>query len=157
MVIYIKDYKFNSNTSNLCLIILTVFYGIHYIIPYLKQIFLMDKSFEILSFNYREIVNIIISILAIPYITINVRYESSGIKEKIYSSMSYVIYLLHYPFILIYSYYIGGLNTTKKIPYFMVYFLCCITFSYLISIYFDQYFELRRSKYIKSFKLKNNL
>ena len=97
----------------------------------------------------------LLALLAIPYVTINIRMSGIAKYDKVFASMSYVIYLLHWPAIKIYSSYIGAMTSFEKAVAFIVYIFGSIIISYLISITYDEYFERLRKKYLKNQQVIN--
>lgn len=124
---------------------------ISYIIPSLRNGYLLNREAFVLGFNYREGLNVILALLTIPFVSVNIRQtlgkEIAG-KDQLWSSMSYVIYLLHWPLLQIYAVAVNGVSGKQKAISLLIYYITCFLLSYIISRYVDAYFEKQRRKWL---------
>lgn len=147
-IIYLYNVKFPDYAAFLCLLAGGFLLAIHYGIPALRLTYLLNKQATVYGFNYQEFINLILTILTIPFITLNVRQKVDPQKDHLYSSMSYILYLLHWPLLQIYAQSVTQLGALQKTIYLLVYFTATLLFSYFLSVYVDNYFERSRRRWL---------
>lgn len=159
-LIYHFNIQATRNFAIISLFLLLAILCMNYIVPALRTDYLLNRKAYLLGFNYREGLNVILAILTIPFLAINVRQVSKkemAEAEQIWSSMSYVIYLLHWPLLLIYSVCVTGVGGKTKVIYLSIFYIICIGLSFLIAKYIDARFEKRRRKWIGKMEKKQEL
>ncbi|MGN6648289.1 MAG: acyltransferase family protein [Cytophaga sp.] len=148
MYIYNTNWMAGKNLANMAVLAAVLIYALHFIIPDLREIFLRDKTFEIFGMKYREIINQVVCFLWIPFVSRNIKMKDYNINsDKLLSSMSYTIYLFHWPVLLCYVFYSSQYPQIKSIMW-VGYLVACILGAYLISKYYDTFFEKKRRMYL---------
>jgi len=148
--IYSWKAGFNGTTITICLTLACLIFIIHYCIPSLR-IILFNRSSQILGFNYRESLNAILALLTIPFLCFNIRKRVVDVKiDGILSSMSYVVYLLHWPLLQLYAVSVQNVSFAQKAVHLIVYYMITVLFSYFVSRFVDGYFEQKRRMWLKA-------
>lgn len=149
-VIYFSQYKSSYKQAMWSVVSIIGILAIHYIFPGLRA-FLLDKNSKFLFFDsmYKDGINVIIALLSIPFIAYNIRQPLYN-KERdgLMSSMSYVIYLLHWPLISVYATCARGFGVVPKAAMLLLYYVITLLLSYLISKYLDTFFEYKRRSWL---------
>jgi len=154
-LIYLYNYISTIKTATYCLAIFGLILTLHYVIPSIRDQYLLNRQATFFIFNYREFLNVILALLTIPFITLNIRIPlARHSKDQLYSSMSYVIYLIHWPLLQVYALTVIGLNKSQKLSHLIVYYVVCFAISWLISKYLDPLFENKRKLWLKKESLK---
>lgn len=155
-LIYYFDYIAPRSLAVAGILAIVVILGLNYLIPDLRNNYLLNRDAYVFGFSYRESLNVLLTILTIPFVSVNVRLsttkEVAG-KEQLRSSMSYIIYLLHWPLLQIYAAYVANAGAMLKATSLVIYYVACLGLSYLIAKYIDSYFEKRRRRWLKGVKL----
>ena len=149
--IYFYEYKSNLILAKFSIYLIFIILAIHYIVPYLRMELLLNRNAEFFVFNteYREGLNVIITLISVPFIAYNIRRPlNPKLPEGIMSSMSYVLYLLHWPLFQIYAFKVRDVNFNTKFIYLFIFYIVTIILSYLISYYIDRYFEDKRKNWL---------
>ncbi|MGN6291496.1 MAG: acyltransferase family protein [Chitinophagaceae bacterium] len=159
-LIYCFNIQAGRNTAIICMLLLLAILCTNYVIPGLRTDYLLNRKAEVFGFNYREGLNVILAILTVPFLTVNVRQvpkKEMAASEQVWSSMSYVVYLLHWPLLLVYSVCVAGVSGKTKVIYLSIFYILCIGLSYLIAKYIDAHFEKRRRTWIGKMEKKQEL
>jgi peptidoglycan/LPS O-acetylase OafA/YrhL len=152
-LIYLLKYRSSKNFSTLALMLFIGTLGLHYAIPSLRQL-LFNREPTIGVFTYYDVLNVGFAVFTIPFLSINIsEVTANRQKDALYSSMSYVIYLLHWPFLMVYSDLVKGQHGLHKLAYLVLYYAACLLGSWIISRYVDDYFESGRRSWLKSNKV----
>ncbi|WP_028374509.1 acyltransferase family protein [Leeuwenhoekiella sp. MAR_2009_132] len=155
-MIYKLKLKSTSFWALTSLLVSFSFLGIHYLYPELKAL-LFDKNPFLYGVIYQEYVNIILTILILPFLIYNIHQVIKRRElDAVLSSMSYVIYLLHWPLLQVYAYLIDGVSLSLKFLYLLSYYIITILLSYIISISYDNESEKRRRAWLKLQVYKTN-
>ena len=155
-LIFIFDIQYSERSAKIGILAIFLILVFNYLTPQIRNNFLLNKNALIFNFNYSELLNVIFAVLTIPFVTNNIRQKVIQHKnENILSSMSYVIYLLHWPLLLIYSMSVKNMSALQKLSHLLVFYFSCIFLSWLISIFIDNFFERKRKKWIKTKRLIN--
>lgn len=154
--IYIYKSKVSNQLIVSCLVIAVFIMLLNYTIPFLRNDYLFNKKAVILSFSYQEFINVFLTFLTLPFIIRNVTIRNAYKYDNILSSMSYVIYLLHWPLLQIYSLLVRNVGSAQKVLSILSYYIICIFFSWIVSKYIDVYFEKRRKAWLIEQKVRVN-
>ncbi len=130
--------------------ILSVFFLIlvSHLIPTLRNT-LLNSNFTIFNFSLSEIFNLLLTLTILPFFVYNVKYPTvNKNNDKILSSMSYTLYLIHWPFLQLYSSSVDNISMLQKCFHLLVYYSSCIFISFIISKYIDLYLERNRIKWL---------
>jgi len=152
-ILYLKNLIFDQKTAISGIIVMAIILVFNYSISELRSDYFLNQNAKFLGFNYSEVVNIVLAIFTIPLISINVKQRITKKNENLMSSMSYVIYLLHWPLLLIYGKLVSGLSTVEKLLPLLLFYSVSIAMSYVISRTLDNFFEKKRKSWFKDKKL----
>jgi len=148
-LIYLLKYRSSKNLSTLALVLFLGTLCVHYAVPSFRQI-LLNKEPTVGVFTYYDVLNVGFALLTIPFLSINISgVTANRQKDALYSSMSYVIYLLHWPFLMVYTFLVEGQHGLYKVAYLLLYYAACLFCSWIISKYVDEYFESGRRSWLK--------
>jgi peptidoglycan/LPS O-acetylase OafA/YrhL len=157
-LIYTWDFKASYGQASISLLLVVGILLVNYSIPYLRNNFLLNRQAQLVGFNYREGLNVVLTLLMIPYIVFNVKQElAKSASDAIMSSMSYVVYLLHWPLLQVYAITVQNVGFLQKAIHLVAYYVACIALSFLISRYFDQAFEMKRRNWLKKMRYKQEI
>jgi len=151
-LIYKRNYHPKSSFSMLLVFIVILIVALHLLIPPIRNNYLLNHSALLMGFKYQEALNVIITCLTIPYIASNVHQPNSRYMhhDPLYTSMSYVIYLLHWPLLQLYGYAVKDVTSpVEKSIYLLVYYSACLLLSLLVSLYYEPYLNRVRSSWLK--------
>ncbi|RYG53319.1 MAG: acyltransferase [Chitinophagaceae bacterium] len=150
-LIYHFNYQATKRIAVLCLLAAGALLFFNYAIPHLRNNYLLNKTSILLGFDYIELLNVVLLLLTIPYVSINVRLatkkELKG-KEQLLSSISYILYLVHWPLLQIYAWFAGDQINVKKMLLLCAYYVFCVVLSYVLAKYVDTYFEKQRRSWL---------
>ncbi|MFD1469158.1 acyltransferase family protein [Hymenobacter caeli] len=153
--VYLYRISASENFALFCLLIASIILGLNYAIPSLRTNFFFNSAATVLIFNYQEALDITLAILTIPFMIINIHQKDVPKKDFLWSSMSYVIYLLHWPLLELYALTVRNVSTVEKYIHILVYYAVCLFLSWLFSTYVDTYFESKRRTWLKTRKKKS--
>lgn len=155
--LYYYKIVFLEKMSSICLFIAFISLLVNYTFPYLRINYLLNKDATLLHCNYQELLNGILLILFIPFISINVNKKVNDKLDQLMSSMSYSLYLVHWPILLLYAKVVKNINGLEKAFILVIYYAICILISFLISNTIDKYFErIRKGILLKrGYRLQN--
>ena len=151
-LIYKTHYHPRPAISIMLVLIAVFIIFMHFLIPGLRNNYLLNPNALLMGFKYQEALNVILTCFSIPYIASNVHQKNSKYMQhdQIYTSMSYVIYLLHWPLLQVYGYALKNVSTmVEKSVYLLLYYFTCLLLSLLISLYFEPYLGQLRSSWLK--------
>jgi peptidoglycan/LPS O-acetylase OafA/YrhL len=148
-VIYLYNIKFSASFAGTCLLIAATILSINYLSLFIKNGYLFNKQAVFYVFSYQETLNVILTLLTVPFITVNVRQPSVGSKDGLLSSMSYVIYLLHWPLLQIYAMTVLHVTMLQKYTCIFIYYMTCLFLSWVFSAYVDAHFESKRRIWLR--------
>lgn len=150
--IYLFNYKASQKLVMYCLFIIVAILTFSYMIPGIRTAYLLGRETYVLGFNSREAINVILAVLTIPFVSVNVRLavrkELLG-REQVWSSMSYIIYLLHWPLLQFYAYNAMGAGLVKKSAFLLLYYIVCIFLGYVLAKFVDARFERYRKGWVE--------
>ncbi|MGM8363546.1 acyltransferase family protein [Flavobacterium sp. ARAG 55.4] len=156
-LVYFWDLKVNYKWAKIALLLVVSLIVVSHFFTDFRMI-LLDKEerYIFLGYSVSEVFNCVLTVVILPFIIYNIRQPVKDFKkDSLLSSMSFVVYLLHWPLLQIYSLAVqtaasGGI----KIIYAFLYFTGCIGFSYLLSKYVDMELEDKRRVWMKKFMQK---
>lgn len=150
-LIYYWNVEICYNVATISLLTVVGLILLSHSIPLVRTLLLdRELTYVFLSFSMREVFNFILTIAIIPFIIYNIKRPVENFrKDSLLSSMSFVIYLLHWPLLQLYSFVVQDVSVMVKISFSIVYFVSCIGLSYLLSNFVDKKFEIRRRKWLK--------
>jgi peptidoglycan/LPS O-acetylase OafA/YrhL len=76
--------------------------------------------------------------------------QPSGARDRALGEFTYVMYLLHWPVIVLHSHYFAGLSPLTRIPSLLVAWLAIGALSLVVFRYFDQPIERVRKRWVSS-------
>lgn len=156
-MIYLSRYVATRRMAMICIYGMVLVLAINYCIPVLKNNYLLDRHASVWGFNYQESINALLALLTIPFVSLNVKQELTPVQFKrdhLWSSMSYVLYLLHWPLLQLYAASVEGVGIVQKFIHLFAFFGACLLLSFLISKYIDEFFEGKRKAWLKSIPRK---
>jgi peptidoglycan/LPS O-acetylase OafA/YrhL len=118
----------------------------------LRNNFLDHHNAAIFGYKYSDFINIVLALLTIPYVANNVnqKYAVHMKHDALYASMSFIIYLLHWPMFKIYGVYTSNLNSVLyKSMSLITLYLLCLLFTWILSRYFDTSVDEGRRSWLK--------
>ncbi|AVR45270.1 hypothetical protein C7S20_08325 [Christiangramia fulva] len=126
--------------------------GLHYLIPELKTLLFGD--YAILGvFKYQEFVNFLLTVAILPFVIYNIKSGKHNKKiDGLLSSMSFSLYLIHWPILTIYSLWAANNSGLTKFFLFLGYVSISVLGSFFISKYFDGLMEKDRRQWLKKRK-----
>lgn len=151
MLIYHFNYEASKKLAAFCLLIAAGILAIHYAVPFLRNGYLLNKEYDFGGFKYAEVLNILLVLLTIPYVSINVRLNPSKQlkgREQLLSSISYVLYLVHWPALQVYVLFANRASGVQKLICLIAFFIVSFVLSYLLARYVDTFFEKQRRKWL---------
>jgi peptidoglycan/LPS O-acetylase OafA/YrhL len=155
LCIFYYDIRFSKFISYTFLLLAMALWLINYLFLDFNNFFL-NINLDLYNINFIEILSSIMVVFTIPFVTINIHQKIINKKmDKVLSSMSYVIYLLHWPILQIYSLFAKNEVGINKAFLFVIYLITSFFFSLLISLLIDLRLENLRSLWIKLQKSKN--
>ena len=86
---------------------------------------------QVLKFHVDELVNFLLPLPLIPFIAWNVQ-QKSDLLDRESGNISYVVYLLHFPLIQVYVYYLGDVTGFFKLIYAVAYLIGTIVLSIVV-------------------------
>lgn len=151
--IYLEDISFSRNLYLVFTLLFFICLLLNYAIPAIRINFFFNSQAKLVGFNYIELINIFLAMLSIPFVANNVKIKINNKRDFTLSSMSYVVYLLHWPLLIIYGAFVNGFSTKNKIIPLLFFYIVTIILSYLISITMDNFFEQKRKIWLsKTYK-----
>jgi peptidoglycan/LPS O-acetylase OafA/YrhL len=154
-LIYYWDLKGSYKLARLSVLSLILLVALSHSIPEVR-LALLDTSgkYTFYGFLVKEVFDCILTIVSLPFIVHNIKQPVKSFEiDSLLSSMSFVVYLLHWPLLQVYSFANQNVGSGLKIFYSILYFVVSICLSFLISKYIDQNFEKSRRSWIKSKKI----
>ena len=135
-----------ARNSLLLAVLLTL---VTHAIPSVREAVLSTKT-ELYGLNVRKCFNLLLAVSTIPFIIFNIRQPvQNRDRDMLASSISFVIYLLHWPFLAIYATSVRNVGIVQKTVHILLYWIISFVVSYFISKYYDQYLESKRRKWLK--------
>ncbi|RFM27397.1 acyltransferase family protein [Deminuibacter soli] len=153
--IYLLNIYCSEKTAIAGLVLAGALVLANYLVPFVRNNYMLNRDAVLFGFNYHEVLVSVLTCCTIPYVTRNVRLKPAK-KDGLYSSMSYVIYLLHWPLNLICLRLAKGKSYLATGMYLLGYLIICIALTYVISAFVDKYFEDKRRQWLltRNAKLK---
>lgn len=153
--LYYSGKVFSSNNSRLCLALAAVFVIINVLVPVLRQGFLQKNDPLYGLHQYQDQVNIVLALLTIPFISRNVTQKVTDPNDATWSSMSFVLYLVHWPLLKVYTTAVTMQGEKYKPAFLIVFYIVSLLVAYLITTRFDRYFEGIRKKWLSKQEKKS--
>jgi peptidoglycan/LPS O-acetylase OafA/YrhL len=147
--LYYSHKLFSAKTANFGLWLGVLVIAVNVLVPSLRAGFLTKTAPLFGAHHYQDQINIVLAFLTLPYLSRNITQKETSSFDGTWSSMSFVLYLLHWPLLKIYYtlLYVNG-NAYKAI-FFGGYFIVSVALSYFISVTADRYFENIRRNWLK--------
>ena len=161
-IVYFWNLKVNYKVAKTALLLVIGLIVVSHVVTDFRMI-LLDKEEQYLFLGYAvsEVFNCILTLVISPFIIYNIRQPVKNFQtDSLLSSMSFVVYLLHWPLLQIYSFAVENITSgVLKMAYALLYFMICIVLSYVISKYIDMELEDKRRSWLKKndIKTSNNL
>lgn len=151
LLIYHYKISFSKNTE-------LIFNALFIAVLIAHYAMFLNKDYNLLksSAHYLHLFNQLISLLTIPLLCNSVR-NKSNIFDRTLGEMSYVLYLVHWPAIIVYNHYIVGLSKMQRVPVVIIYIIFTYFLAYVIYRYYDKVVDkCRRNWFEKKFLESNN-
>ena len=161
-IVYFWNLKVNYKVAKTALLLVIGLIVVSHVVTDFRMI-LLDKEEQYLFLGYAvsEVFNCILTLVISPFIIYNIRQPVKNFQtDSLLSSMSFVVYLLHWPLLQIYSFAVeNSTSGVLKMAYALLYLIICIVLSYIISRYIDMELEDKRRSWLKKndIKTSNNL
>jgi peptidoglycan/LPS O-acetylase OafA/YrhL len=140
---------FSEKTVNVFLGLIAAVLLINIFIPGLRTIFLVKTESRFGIEQYQDHINMLLALLTIPFLTRNITQKITDSHDGTWSSMSFVIYLVHWPLLRLYNTANILQNDSHKLLNLILLYAASLLFSYIIAIKYDKYFEGVRRKWLK--------
>ncbi|MFZ4057119.1 MAG: acyltransferase family protein [Ferruginibacter sp.] len=147
--LYYAQKVFSAKAANIGLLIGVFIIAVNFLVPALRPLFLVKTEPLFGAAHYQDQMNMVLALLTIPYLSRNITQKITDKFDGSWSSMSFILYLLHWPLLRVYTTILqfnGGQYHTIILA---LYILICVGLSYLLSISVDQYFESKRRAWLK--------
>ncbi|MFM2360611.1 MAG: hypothetical protein RLY16_2604 [Bacteroidota bacterium] len=105
--------------------------------------------------HYQDQINILLVVLTIPFLSRNLILPTVNSNDATWSSMAFVLYLIHWPLLRMYN-AMMPLAGQHHFIYLMAYYLICILAAYVISATADRFFEELRRSWLHLMHLTDN-
>jgi peptidoglycan/LPS O-acetylase OafA/YrhL len=146
---YYSGKVFSQKTVNIFLGSIATILLINIFVPDLRAIFLVKTESRFGIDQYQDHINMLLALLTIPFLTRNITQKISDPNDGTWSSMSFVIYLVHWPIIKLYNTANILQGDSHKLLNLILLYAASLSLSYLIAIKYDKYFEGIRRKWLK--------
>ncbi|MBC7507752.1 MAG: hypothetical protein H7320_03245 [Ferruginibacter sp.] len=101
--------------------------------------------------------NVVLALVTIPFLSRNVTQKVTDNNDGLWSSMSFVLYLVHWPILKMYITTILLRGEKYKILYLILFYLISLLAAYLIITKIDRYCEDFRRKWLSKQQKKMTL
>jgi len=146
--LYYSSKVFTEKTANIFLLAGAAVLLLNFSVPALRAIFLVKTESRFGIDQYQDHINMLLALLTIPFLTRNITQKISDKNDSTWSSMSFVIYLLHWPLLKLYNTALLMEGNKYKLIYLALLYIASLLFSYIIAIKYDKYFEGVRRKWL---------
>jgi peptidoglycan/LPS O-acetylase OafA/YrhL len=147
--LYYSAKIFTVKATNIALLLFAAVLLVNFVIPGLREAFLVKTNPLFGADQYQDQVNVVLALLTIPFLTRNITQKVTDAHDSTWSSMSFVIYLVHWPIMKLYNTALILNGEKHKMLYLMLFYIASLLFAYIISIKYDSYFESVRRKWLK--------
>ena len=156
-LLYYSGKVFSSRSSQLFLLAAVAVVAINLLIPGLRTGFL-KKDLPLFGLHqYQDQVNVVLALLTIPFISRNVTQKVTDSNDGMWSSMSFVLYLVHWPVLKMYTTAVTLNSGQHKAIYLALFYIISLVVAYLITTKVDRRFEGIRKKWLSKQEKKTSL
>lgn len=147
-LLYYSGKIFSAKSSHYFLLAAAGIVVINLIVPGLREEFL-KKDLPLFGLHhYQDHVNIILALLTIPFLSRNVTQKVTDTNDGTWSSMSFVLYLVHWPILKMYTTTVLLQGEKYKMIYLILFYIISLLVAYLITAKVDSYCESFRRKWL---------
>lgn len=145
--IYRNPKQASVRWSNLCLLAGLAILVLGYALPQTRSA-ILERSEPLFGLNdHQDQLNLLLALLTVPFLSRHLRTRASFPNtDQRLSSMSFVLYLLHWPLLRLYT--VWSPEGQMKLFWLLGYFAVAIVTSWLISTYVDSPLEQWRKKWL---------
>jgi peptidoglycan/LPS O-acetylase OafA/YrhL len=147
--LYYSAKIFTAKIANIFLGIMAAVLLINIFVPDLRHIFLVKTESRFGIDQYQDHINMLLALLTIPFLTRNITQKITDTHDGTWSSMSFVIYLVHWPLLKLYNTANILQGGSHKLLNLVLLYVASLLLSYIIAVKYDQYFEGIRRKWLK--------
>jgi peptidoglycan/LPS O-acetylase OafA/YrhL len=155
--LYYSGKIFSEKIVRIFLLLIAGVLLINFMVPELRTHFMVKTESRFGIDQYQDHINILLALLTIPFLTRNITQKVTDQNDSIWSSMSFVLYLAHWPLLKIYNTVLLIQGEKYKLLYLVLLYIASLSLSYFIAVKFDRHFEGLRRKWLKAQKKKTIL
>ena len=156
-LLYYSGKIFSAKSSLYFLLAAAGIVLVNIIVPDLREGFL-KKDLPLFGLHqYQDQVNVVLALLTTPFLSRNVTQKVTDNNDGLWLSMSFVLYLVHWPILNMYTTTILLQGEKYKILYLILFYLISLLAAYLITTKVDRYCEGFRRKWLSKQQKKMTL
>ena len=126
------------------------FVAICWFVPEWRFLFENEKhGATALDYHHKRIAQAALAVFTAPVALFSVT-QPSGARDRALGEFTYVMYLLHWPVIVLHSHYFAGLAPLTRVPSLLVAWLAIGALSLVVFRYLDQPIERVRKRWVSS-------
>jgi peptidoglycan/LPS O-acetylase OafA/YrhL len=137
--VLVSELKWRSSklTLDISLALAFIVLGFLAINPETRSSILTQGRVELAGTNVTRLVDTLLALLAIPFLSINVRNKESKLGAHA-GNLSFPLYLVHWIVLGPYVAFCGEMSMRDRLPYFALYLLACFAVSIVIYRFVDR-------------------
>jgi peptidoglycan/LPS O-acetylase OafA/YrhL len=147
--LYYSGKVFSVKSVNIFIALIAAILLINVVVPELRSIFLVKTESRFGIDQYQDHINMLLALLTIPFLTRNITQKITDPLDGTWSSMSFVIYLVHWPLLKLYNTANILQGDSHKLINLILLYVASLLLSYIIAVKYDNFFETIRRKWLK--------